>query len=451
MSNTNTSRLEVSPPASSEVHLTFKDPPQGGIWDQIFATFVGPECITLIEHKGDNGSGSRREWKDWTHYKCASSIPSSQSCVVATDSYSWNPGWDHYGFMDCGVPGCFYNYTYGAPGQLNSGLTPFYDPLYPGGVHPPEGIGGLLDRAWKAMIPRIKPELSLVNSVIELKDFKTVGRSLKNARDLLVLPGLTLRQKLRKWSDVYLQKKFNVDPLISDIKAIYASMSKCERRINGLISRQGRKQNAHFTCALAEGSNSYETGSEYPLSNPNGWYCSKILRGTSNSERFVNYAPSVFHAEIQFSYYYADYQTEHARLLSLLDALGVNFNPAIVWNALPWSFVVDWLAGVSRWLGDNHIGFMDPAVCIHRALWSIKRSRTILVQTKVRTPSNYGLETPPQTITLPMVTETAYRRSLCSIRDVAPSLTTSGLSLTELSLASALVLSRRGRTRRGRK
>lgn len=433
--------------------MTFKDEPTGGIWDQIDLDFAGPEFITREEHRGVNDSGSRKEWKNWTHHLCASSSPTAQSAIVATSAYSWVPGWNHYGFVECKVPGCFYNYKFGAPGQFNSELVPFYDAEYPGGVYPPKDIGGLLSIAWNAMIPKIKPELSLVNSVIELKDFKSVPRSLKNAKDLLLLSGQTLRQKLRKWSDIYLQKKFNVDPLISDIGGIYAALSRTERRLNGLLSRQGRKQLAHFTRNIAEDVDVHEESSPYALTmlNQHGWYCSRDLDSTVTCERFVRYDTSVFHAELEFSYYYSQYQNEHARLLSILDSLGVNFNPAIIWNAIPWSFVVDWLVGVSRWLGDNRIGLMDPALCIHRALWSISRRRRILVQMKILTPDNEGQKVPPQTVTFPEVVESAYKRTLCSLHDVIPSFKTSGLSLTELSLASALVLSRRGRNKHKRK
>lgn len=321
------------------------------------------------------------------------------------------------------------------------------------------------------MLPTVAPDLSLVNSLLELKDFKSIGKSFKSAGTLTSLPGLasTLRDtikliakdgklKTRSLADLYLQYKFNLRPLISDIENIVSSLSRLERRINDLMSRQGRRQNAHFTRVIDESSINYAhteanpTGFAFPADR-HGWYCSHVpLSGMAKSERFVYVEPSVFHAQLQYSYYYADYQTEHARLLSILDAWGVNFNPAIVWNAIPWSFVIDWVLSVSRFLDQFRYGFMDPAVCIHRALWSITRRRRILVQTKVWAPTDYGAVTTPQTIVHPQTSETAYRRGHWNVMDVQASLKASGISFTEASLAAALAITRKPHPRvRGRK
>jgi hypothetical protein len=362
--------------------------------------------------------------------------------------------------MDVNVAGCGYNYEYGALGKPIRGLPLLYDPS--SNFHciaAPEDLSGLLAVALKTMVPKIQAELSLPNSIYELKDMKSVPKTIESIRLLTgtagklakVLVEKTTRNKLRWGSDVYLQYKFNVKPLISDVSSIYAALSRTERRINDFISRQGRPKVAHFQRNLCEYKNSYEKSPPSSLRQPIGWASTAMLDGSSSSERFVNYKPSVFHAQIEFSYYYSRFQAEHARLLSLLDAYGINFNPAIIWNALPWTFVLDWLIGVSRFLNELHLGLMDPEVCIHRALWSIKRSRSILVQTSVSTPSNYGTVLPTQTLVHPMTTETAYRRELWNWKDAATSLTTSGLSLTEASLAAALGFSRRGRKRRGRK
>lgn len=132
-------------------------------------------------------------------------------------------------------------------------------------------------------------------------------------------------------------------------------------------------------------------------------------------------------------------------MLAYLDAFGVNLNPAIIWNAIPWSFVVDWLLGVSRWLDNNKIAFMEPQINIHRYLWSISRRRTILVQRRTACLPKAGATNKvlSDVVPLPKVTETAYRRDISL--PSASSIISSGLSLGEFSLAAALVVSRRSR------
>jgi hypothetical protein len=41
----------------------------------------------------------------------------------------------------------------------------------------------------------------------------------------------------------------------------------------------------------------------------------------------------------------------NVELRALLDAFGVMWDPAIIWNAIPFSFVLDWIWDVSEWLG----------------------------------------------------------------------------------------------------
>jgi hypothetical protein len=302
------------------------------------------------------------------------------------------------------------------------------------------------------MLPIIKAELSGVNSTIELKDFKTINGTIRN---LLKLPKVAFRkgrrlydlaQVLRAAADLYLQYKFNIAPLISDVQAVRRALANTERRLNGLVSRMGKLQTRHYSRDLHEYSNSSESEGSRAV----GFY--HALNGgtltsyaTATNERIVVYEPSIFHAQVQYNYYYTDYQLEHARILSLLDAWGVNLNPAIIWNAIPWSFVVDWLVDVSRWLSTTRVGNMDPKINIMQYLWSVKRARRIVVTSKVTSPIYYpgtGLpgSYPPESMTHPVVFETAYRRDVGL--PSASSLTTSGLSPTEISLGAALGLSR---------
>jgi hypothetical protein len=164
----------------------------------------------------------------------------------------------------------------------------------------------------------------------------------------------------------------------------------------------------------------------------------------SNSTRVTN-GSAHFHAELQYNYYYYRYQVEHAQILALMDHLGLNLNPAIIWNAIPWSFVIDWLVGVSQWLSTQRLGNMDPKINIMQYLWSVTYQRDIYVTSKITSPLYYvGTGIPDastESITHPVVSETAYRR--VSGLPTVSLLTTSGLSPTEFSLGAALVVSRR--------
>jgi len=248
-----------------------------------------------------------------------------------------------------------------------------------------------------------------------------------------------------------LQYKFNIAPLYSDIKGICDSFHAYKRQAQNLVSRSERALTSHVVIDIP---------SEYPIDeqyspgltiedsfDPNG--TSQQSVGAVSVRRFDTSQPVKFHVEVRYSYYWTDFQRRHAVLLSLLDDLGVNFNPAIIWNAIPWSFVVDWLVGIGPWLSKFRVNNMQPVIVIHDALWSVKRTRrTYCVANVGYYPGSSGEPIQTGVIGAPisLVEETAYRRAPFTISGHSVQL--SGLSPTEISLGTALLLSRRKRSKR---
>lgn len=413
-----------------------------------------PEYSTLFERRAPNAPGSHHAWKSWQHYKCsAPPVAGGSTAIVSVNPLYQNK---YNAVVRPTEPYSLYNSSFGAPGYLNNNLMPLYSPAADGNfVSPPGDLSSLINSALRSMLPLIRAELSTINSTIELKDFESVPRTIKG---ILRLPKGLLRKGrsflkiveiLRVAADVYLQQKFNISPLISDVQGVYSALAKTEKRINALVSRAGKLQNKHFRCSLTDmpDSQDVETGKRvfgYRLGINDGDLTSNAI---ATNERTVVSEPSQFHAQLQYNYHYTQYQLEHARVLALLDAFGVNLNPQIIWNAIPWSFVVDWLVDVGQWLGTTRVGNMDPKINITQFLWSTRRSRRITVTSRITSAKYYagydpfGPSYPPEGITHPVVTETAYRRD-AGVPTVS-SLTTSGLNPTEFSLGAALVITRR--------
>lgn len=355
------------------------------------------------------------------------------------------------------VPDAYFRYgsNFGGAGEFNSGLPGFDIPRPDGGfVPPPDSLDLLLQRGVTAMMPKIKSELSLVNSLIELKDFLTLRGTIESVKEIVMTKftlrhGLPLRDLFRAKSDVYLQYRFNIAPLLSDISGIYRSLTRVERRVNDFVSRSGRPRTSHFEMRLSESSeNASEVVQCLPVDFkwvPNGTPIGAFSNiGPTFEQRLTETEPTTFHVQIQYNYNYTNYQLVHAQVLGMLDSLGFNLNPAIIWNALPWSFVVDWVFGVSRWLDRFKVAALEPKINILRCLWSVKRRRRIQVLgTSAYYLNDVDPATPPASLARPTVVETAYRRSNFSM--TGSLIESSGLSPTEISLGAALVLSRRRR------
>lgn len=375
--------------------------------------------------------------------------------------------------------------TYPWPGYSGSSLyVAFGDPGLPfwgsgdsyyqaradgGFVPPPANLSDLQQRGLKSTMPIIKAELSLVNSIIELKDFVSLPKSIREAKGLYnrltnIVPtrvaksakyrkgrlrrtGQTLRELVRQTAGGYLQYKFNISPLISDIAGIVTALHRLEARINDLVTRSGRVQRRHFAYNWKEFTDFTRSSSGYyPFE-----LSTEGLRGQITAYgafREAIHDSSTFHYEVEYNYNFTQYQLAHAQVLGLLDYFGVNLNPAIIWNGLKWTFVIDWLIGVSRFLDDFKVSNMEPKINIRQVLWSIKRRREVRTWTQL---GYNGTQFPGAVPTsnpkgqLPVTVEVAYRRDVGTPTE--SSLLASGLSSGEFTLGAALVLSHRRRNR----
>lgn len=415
-----------------------------------------------FEAASDLGEGNTMgHWNPFEHYKRL--IGTSNLGSVTNGTWYNLASAQYFDTIFCMSPDLIYDGTsrpFGSSSAPFNGLTLLYSPSASGFIPTAAGVAELKSASLKAMLPGIRPNLSLVNSVIELKDFAWVR---KMARQVLSRNGQlqllsrftrfyrrykTLRQILGGGSNGYLQYKFNLAPLLSDICGIRRALETARHEVNKLLDNEAKPLTRHWYAPL---------GSPYTVTparetvtglSPSGCELSldgiafgpARLSGTVVAYRSTRWLQAMFHSEIQYSYFLSSYERENAILLGFLDSLGVNINPAIIWNAIPWSFVIDWVVGVSRWLDQFKERNLDPLTIIHRCLWSTSIAREVAVDVKFNV--NYP-QLPQGETRAVTVTEHAYKRMPFTI--TSQDLTTSGVSLTEFSLASALALSRRGR------
>jgi hypothetical protein len=386
---------------------------------------------------------TKLQWNSFEHYKSVSDDSSGVGMLpVVPNSFGVHNSYASYVGATT-LPYALYYGEFGEAGKLNIGLTEFVQETDKGFIPYPADLDQLIQASLNAMLPLIKSELSIVNSIIELKDFKSLPKTIANIWQVAkVIPRSlkSLRSLLRGGADGYLQAKFNILPLLSDIAGIRSALSRTERRINDFITRSGRVQKRHYNRPLMEFKPTVDTAPGAILTEVLSSY---PLASSYTYERFVTPSPTIFHAEIEYNYNYTRYQVEHARILALLDALGANLNPAIIWNAIPWSFVVDWVINVSQWLSTQRVGFMDPKINILRYLWSVKRVRSIIVQRKAFAPDY--IDGPYKQVSGPVPLPTVRESAYCRVVGLPSehSILMSGLNANEFSLAAALVISRK--------
>lgn len=405
--------------------------------------------------------GGRSTWNDFDHYRVDRSFNGSSAEYLLVNTFGTNSNtvslrgnnpWT-LGTKASGVAlGEWWNPITGLPilYQKNDATGYF--------IKEPEGINNLINQSVRTMLGEIRPGLSSVNSIFELaKDFPTVH----DTTDRIVATGLRLKKLIPKLdgylprrlkakreillflataADVFLQKSFNIDPLISDIRSVNEVLKTVRSDILKRMKDDSRMRRRDYNCPLLNYVDS-DSSAVYNLSNPGpSSYRPTNIGGTMKMLRQVRYHRARFHAQILYTKYFSEYQKQHALALGLLDYLGVQFNPQIIWNAIPWSFVVDWGVRVNAFLDQFKSGNLEPVTIVHKFLWSIDIKRTInLVVQQNNKVGGKPYVGNPRSATF--VTETAYKRSTQRLNVIA-ALSGSGISLKEFILASALKHSR---------
>jgi hypothetical protein len=438
----------------------------------------------------DNTPNPKRSWKNCHSYK-REVIPSGSEYGAWMTKLSTGPGAPN-AYYACKGPHSVYfafknrtqSNNWGTTENLINGLPSLLDPQADGSFVPlPPNIDNLIHGSIVAMMPTIKADVSLVNFIIELKDLTSIPKTIANVNrlgtiifDRLAVAtspkttglynrirttfnksyGPTMREVFHGSADANLQLQFGILPFLSDLTGIQKAMSGTLKRVNSLLGSQHRKNVRHFTLRIPLSIAGYPTG-PLPISSntldflgsfPTGAGTfnveKKFYNGSALTRNYPQY-DGVFHAQIEYTYRFTQFQVEYARILGILDSLGVNLNPAIIWNALPWSFVVDWVANVSRWLDSRKQLNMQPTVDITRYLysWKVTRSMETLLH---QWGDSGGAPYPATQLRMAHVVETAYRRTVGI--PSTNTFITSGLNSRELSLGASLIIAKKFRPAR---
>jgi hypothetical protein len=248
-------------------------------------------------------------------------------------------------------------------------------------------------KAWQSMRPRIKSAVSSINFLIELKDLKSwsrVGNALQRIRGLSTPSKFNLSRKSRqKWAEslpytdisyrmpkgrlkmlkdiarrlagAHLEASFAVVPLISDIVETYVKLGEVEYKLNALKRYAGRKQKRRYMRYLHEMSAAEAFDSLEGVSGEWVWletisrswppgYDTEFRPLPRYYRKWRWIQAPMYHAMIEYKYSVHSMGDTMLKISAYLDALGLQLNPNIIWNAIPFSFLVDWVVDVSGFL-----------------------------------------------------------------------------------------------------
>jgi hypothetical protein len=297
-----------------------------------------------------------------------------------------------------------------------------------------------IDSSLRAMMPSIKGGLSGINDTIELKDLKSLPRTYRSVQTLAEGMGLyfpprsrwgrlPLSKLVRAAADVYLQWKFNVSPTLRDIAKSYNACKLVDKQLKKLNDDANRPIRRHYQRQIIDNLGAGTTTVEKSGNSDNFYYC-----GGARYDRITEVGRRLFNATIDYSYKLPSMTPFEQRMLALADFFGLNLNPQIIWNAIPWSFVADWTVGIGQWLDQFTISNIRPVVFIRRYCASFAVDRTISLYLY----PNFGSIHESGPVLCSQVHENAYRR-VANVPDLYNSIVSSGISPDELMLSGALI------------
>lgn len=167
-------------------------------------------------------------------------------------------------------------------------------------------------------------KLSLPNFLLELDDvgklFQLWKKKLSTAKNV---------------AGLHLNYSFGWKPLMSDIRAMCDVLANLIQRLEEFEKSANVTSKSHWylpsTSTSKSGSFNYST-------SPGKCYWSGTVSRTKTAG--LIYRPQPF--EVTRGY--------EMMLRAYLDALGFELNPRILWDAIPFTFVLDWFFGIGSWL-----------------------------------------------------------------------------------------------------
>jgi hypothetical protein len=87
---------------------------------------------------------------------------------------------------------------------------------------------------------------------------------------------------------------------------------------------------------------------------------------------------------MRYSYTLPKMDSEHELVLAYLDTLGVRLDPSIVWNAVRFSFIVDWVVDVSSFLAKMARDNYPIHTTVHDFCHSLKWHKECTVHARVQ-------------------------------------------------------------------
>lgn len=294
-------------------------------------------------------------------------------------------------------------------------------PWLPDMLHSAVLTGWSLD-AFKQFTDQVPVSVSLPNFIYELKDMKGM------------IPTFDRKHLSKTASNNFLAWEFGVQPFVSDVKAMVNMAATVQKRLQHLRSANNAASRLSFKRELVQ---------EEPLS----FFRALASFGTSDNgstDGILFKRQSVrTNVHIGCSLYMALKGLDDAlsTMKGLLASGGFNHPARVVWNAIPYSFVVDWFFHVGKLLDTLSVQPFEGEYSLSNVWYSVKNTSTWLALARINDEAHYPFYEGTKPLVGTVHVKSYDRLAGFPVTNVA--LTDGTLSPMQLALALAMLEQRR--------
>lgn len=211
---------------------------------------------------------------------------------------------------------------------------------------------------------QVPTTISLANSLYELKDIKGL------------IPKVNLRSLKDSASGNFLGYQFGVLPMIADIKAVVSLADDVAKRIKHLIDINGKASHLSFNRSGEDSSPKafFVSNNDPSLNNLNSF---TEGGGAEQGVEFVRTGCKyIFHVGGSLYQDLIGLEDSTAQLKGLIASSGFNHPGRIIWNAIPYSFVVDWFFSLGKLIDTLSVQPFGGTYNVTNVMWSLKVEAT---------------------------------------------------------------------------
>jgi len=221
---------------------------------------------------------------------------------------------------------------------------------------------GFNARAFSAMLPDLEQAMNLSVFLLELNDITRLkGLFTKWS-------GLT-----KKLAEGHLSYSFGVKPFISDVKKLWNTLTNHQSILEDFLERRGKVQKRYYTEGLQSDS---ETSPTY---SPAG-YTRIYHKGNDECQ---------YWASMTYTYDCPDIDNYWQFIQAMRQMLGLRLSASVVWELIPFSFVVDWFWRVGDFLEQFEESVYPVTVKVLE--YTVTKKRTLTYRTHLKYYDPYGV------------------------------------------------------------